>query len=177
MGIASFVAGDSEKGITRTRGAKIVFIVAAGCIGAAVWAAGVVVQLHRATGLARLGPDSLVPTEDVWTVLNSTLNLAFLLFSAGLYRDWFTGRRWKRDVFVAMAAACAVDLLIQTAVVRIVKPSWNRGVLDSNTWGALFVGAGVCVSMGLIGIAAASLWSGLRSRGGPARGDLKKTTE
>jgi hypothetical protein len=71
MGIASFVAGDSEKGITRTRGAKIVFIVAAGCIGAAVWAAGVVVQLHRATGLARLGPDSLVPTEDVWTVLDA----------------------------------------------------------------------------------------------------------
>jgi hypothetical protein len=142
----------------RSIGAKVVYVAVGGALWAATLELSDTLRSHSAMAVSTRGPDSLVPVGDLWSVLSNAVLLIFMYCVGGLYRLWYAGRRWAREVFLAVTATCAVGFLLLTAILRTVRHSWTSAALDSETLVVFARLAVVCVTMGAVCTACAIGW-------------------
>jgi hypothetical protein len=159
---------ERDKRVSKSVAAQVGFVAVAGSVCAAIWVLGDIVRNRRTSGM---DPGSLIPVaNDGLGFLVVMVLLTFTSWAANVYRQRYAGRRWARDVFVAMIAVYVVSVLLDTVVVRTWSHSWGRLGLESYTGLAVGAVAAVCLVMAGVSVWATGIWVPNRVPGRPSRG-------
>lgn len=145
-----------EERVSKSVAAKVRFVAVAGSVCAAI---GVLAGIMRGRRTPHMGPDSLIPVaNDAFGFLVVIILLTFTSWAATVYRQRYAGRRWGRDVFVAMTVVYVVGFLLETAVIRTWSHSWGRLALNPFTGFAVGVVAAGCLVMAGLSVWMTGIW-------------------